>query len=223
MEIMFKHLNLEIRKDPKEGSEWLWPIEDTWCWHHLNKVRFRNLPKKIAECCKERNLVIQAGGNAGYYPKQYSKLFNTVITFEPDHRNFYCLSYNVPEENVFKFRACIGNDNTPLSLELHKDHDLNLGGLRIAGKGIIPQVKIDHFGLNPSLIHLDIEGFEGFALLGAEETIKRSKPVIVLEINGFGDAYGWSKEKINELLVSWNYIEHMTFESDVMYIHKDLV
>ena len=89
MEIMFKHLNLEIRKDPKEGSEWLWPIEDTWCWHHLNKVRFRNLPKKIAECCKERNLVIQAGGNAGYYPKQYSKLFNTVVTFEPDHRNFY--------------------------------------------------------------------------------------------------------------------------------------
>ena len=73
------------------------------------------------------------------------------------------------------------------------------------------------------MIHLDIEGFEGFALLGAEETVKRSKPVIVLEINGFGDAYGWSKEKINELLVSWNYIEHMTFESDTMYIHKDFV
>jgi FkbM family methyltransferase len=150
-------------------------------------------------------------------------LFDTVITFEPDHRNFYCLSYNVPEENVFKFRSCIGNDNTPLSLELHKDHNLNLGGLRIAGEGIIPQVKIDHFGLTPSLIHLDIEGFEGFALLGAEETIKRSKPVIVLEINGFGDAYGWPKEKINELLAGWGYVEHIAFESDVMYIHKDFV
>lgn len=218
---MFEHLNLEIRKDPKEGSDWLWPTEDTWCWHHLNKGRFRNLPKQITEHCKGKNLVIQAGGNAGYYPKQYSKLFNTVVTFEPDHRNFYCLSYNVPEENVFKFRACVGNDNIPLSLELHKDHDLNLGGLRIKGEGIIPQVKIDCFGLNPSLIHLDIEGFEGFALLGAEETIKRSKPVIVLEINGFGDAYGWPKEKINTLLVGWGYVEHVTFENDVMYIHKD--
>jgi hypothetical protein len=222
MEIMFKHLNLEIRKDLKDDSEWLWPTEDKWCWRHLTKSRFRHLPKIIAEYCNDRKLVIQAGGNAGYYPKQYSKLFDTVVTFEPDHRNFYCLSYNVPEENVFKFRSCIGNDNTPLSLELHKDHDLNLGGLRIAGEGIIPQVKIDCFGLSPSLIHLDIEGFEGFALLGAEETIKRSKPVIVLEINGFGDAYGWPKEKINELLVSWGYVEHITFESDVVYIHKDV-
>lgn len=44
-----------------------------------------------------------------------------------------------------------------------------------------------------------------------------------LEINGFGNAYRWSKEKINELLVSWNYVEHTTFENDIMYIHKDFV
>jgi FkbM family methyltransferase len=221
MEIMFKHLNLEIRKDPKEGSDWLWPIEDTWCWHHLNKSRFRDLPKKIAENCKEKKLVIQAGGNAGYYPKQYSKLFDTVITFEPDHRNFYCLSYNVPEENVFKFRACVGNSNSPLGLELHKDHDLNLGGLRISGTGIIPQIQIDCLGVSPSLMHLDIEGFEGFALLGAEETIKKSKPIIVLEINGFGDPYGWPKEKINALLTDWGYMEYRVFESDIMFVYKD--
>ena len=46
---MFKHLNLEIRKDLKDDSEWLWPTEDKWCWRHLTKSRFRHLPKKIAE------------------------------------------------------------------------------------------------------------------------------------------------------------------------------
>lgn len=218
---MFKHLNLEIRKDPREETDWLWPIEDKTCWQHLNKKRFRNLPKQISEYCRDRKLVIQAGGNAGYYPKQYSQLFDTVMTFEPDHRNFYCLSFNVPEENVFKFRACVGNATTPIAMELNSDDIHNLGALRIAGGGIIPQIKIDHFELSPSLIHLDIEGFEGFALLGAEQTIKRSKPVIVLEINGCGNLYGWPKEKISELLQSWGYIELIAFENDIMYIPKE--
>ena len=221
MEIMFENLNLEIRKDILDNSEWLWPKEDIWCWRHLQKKRFRNLPKQISEHCKVRDLVIQAGGNAGYYPKQYSKLFNTVVTFEPDHRNFFCLSYNVPEVNVFKFRACVGNSNVSLNLELHKKHNDNLGGLRVAGTGIIPQIKIDCFELNPSLIHLDIEGFEGYALLGAEKTIQRCKPVIVLEVNGFGDAYQWPKEKIIELLSSWGYIIHTTFENDIMFINNN--
>ena len=42
----------------------------------------------------KRKLIIQAGGNAGLYPKLYSTMFEKVITFEPDHRWFVCLINN---------------------------------------------------------------------------------------------------------------------------------
>lgn len=221
MEIMFKSLNLEIRKDRANDTEWLWPVEDTYCWKHLNKSRFRHLPKIIAAHCKQHTLVIQAGGNAGYYPKQYAKIFDRVVTFEPDHRNFFCLCYNVPEQNVFKFRACLGSNAESLALEMNVSHPANLGGLRIAGQGMIPQIRIDALDLDPDLIHLDIEGYEGHALLGAKETIERSHPMIVLEINGFGDAYGWPEQKIKEILSDWHYTEYHTFENDRVFVHKD--
>jgi hypothetical protein len=71
--------------------------------------------------------------------------------------------------------------------------------------------------LDPDLIHLDVEGFEAFALLGAKETIARSRPLIVLETNGSGDEYGWPQEKIDNLLNSWNYKIHVAWDYDTVY------
>ena len=59
--------------------------------------------------------------------------------------------------------------------------------------------------------------FEAFALLGAQETIARSKPLIVLETNGSGDEYGWPQEKIDSLLRSWNYKIHVAWNHDTVY------
>lgn len=41
--------------------------------------------------------------------------------------------------------------------------------------------KLDGLKLNPFFMKLDVEGFEYQVLLGAEETIKRSKPIILIE------------------------------------------
>ena len=47
------------------------------------------------------------------------------------------------------------------------------------GTGAIPVLSIDQLGLNNcDLIHLDIEGGEYDALMGAEHTIKRFGPLI---------------------------------------------
>ena len=194
---------LEFRKSKWHGSEILWPKNDTGCWRHLNKKKYAHNPKKISELVEDKKLVIQAGGNCGMYPKQYAEYFNTVITFEPDFLNFQCLVYNVQSPNVFKYQALLGNNNQPLSIVSHDD----VGGHRATGEtGVIPQVRIDDLGLEPSLIHLDIEGFEGFALQGAEQTIKKHKPVIVIETESSQSASaGWSKTDIIDLLHSWNY------------------
>lgn len=198
-------LNLEFRSSEHYGGEWLWPAEEFIAWKYLHKGA-RDLPKKIANICKNKNLVLQAGGNAGLYPKEYSKLFDIVITIEPDHRNFFCLTYNVEETNVSKIQACLGNSNDFLNLDYNEKYkETNRGGMKVSGTGKIPQITIDSLKLKPDLIHLDIEGYEGFAIEGAKETLTTYSPVVVLETNGSGDAYGWPQEKIDNLLKSYGY------------------
>jgi hypothetical protein len=70
----------------------------------------------------------------------------------------------------------------------------------VSGIGETPQVTIDSFNLEPSLIFLDIEGYEGFAIQGAVNTIKKFKPIIILESHWVSEKQGWSKNDINNLL-----------------------
>jgi FkbM family methyltransferase len=162
--------------------------------------------------------VIQAGGNCGLYPKQYSKIFNNVVTIEPDSRNFFCLCENVKEDNVIKYQKALGDKHDYVKLDTNpRWNETNTGALKISGEGTIEQITIDSLNLAPSLIHLDIEGFEGPALLGAKETIIKYKPLIVLETNGSGDDYGWPQDRIDNLLFSWGYKIIQKWDHDTVY------
>ena len=75
-------------------------------------------------------------------------------------------------------------------------------------------LSIDQLGLNNcDLIHLDIEGGEYDALMGAEQTIKRFSPLICLE-------WFQNQEKLADLMESWNYKDiGMASKSDKMFIN----
>lgn len=157
-----------------------WPKSDKRCWQYM--LDHPDIPEKVAEHVEEKNrkVIVQAGGNCGFYPKKYSELFETVYTFEPDWLNFYCLNLNVSTPNVIKAQACLGNEHKLVSLNIK---EVNRGKNFVNGDGIYPVYKIDDLNLNScSAIQLDIEGFEYYALLGAINTIQQHKPVIVLEI-----------------------------------------
>jgi FkbM family methyltransferase len=55
---------------------------------------------------------------------------------------------------------------------------------------------LDDFGLDPVFVKLDVQGHEHRALLGARETIARSRPVLLIEAPG---------PEVNELLASLDY------------------
>ena len=50
-------------------------------------------------------------------------------------------------------------------------------------------------------IKLDIEGYELFALKGAEETIKRCKPLIAFEILSHASNYGYTEKQMFDYLI----------------------
>lgn len=227
----FLKLNdLEYRIGPNMEGKWLWPKEDVLCWEFFNKHEIKewgeknHLPHEVIKLVPEnkRKIILQAGGNCGFYPLLYSNMFNSVITFEPDHRWLVCLMHNANKRNIFKFQAALGNDNNPISLTapLYKGKE-NLGAIHIGGSGIIPKIKIDSLGLSPDVIHLDIEGAEWDALLGAKETIKKSKPLIVVEWNQLGEKFGWPDTKIESMFESLDYVLLKEWKRDRAYIHKD--
>jgi FkbM family methyltransferase len=195
----------------EQRDGWWWPISDQRCWDYM--VSHPDVPQKVASVVKEKNrkVIVQAGGNCGYYPKQYANLFETVYTFEPDWLNFYCLNLNVPNANVIKNQSCLGNEHKLVSLNIK---EINRGKNYINGQGIYPVYRIDDLQLEScSAIQLDIEGFEYYALLGAVDTIKKFKPVIVLEMwDQLDSRY---EKNLNQKTI--------TFLSDLGYSHIDTI
>jgi len=201
---MGKKLTIKELEQVTTIEGWMWPLKDSKCWPWLQNEK--DLPHLISKHCKNKSVVVEAGGNAGFYVKQYAEIFKTVYTFEPDNLNFYCLSNNVKEKNVVKFQACLGSERKLIELT---SSSRNIGAYSIHAnvQGFIPTLLIDDLNLHVcDLIHLDIEGFEYYALKGALETIKRTKPVIALEWMNHGEArYGSSNNDIEKFLNELGY------------------
>jgi FkbM family methyltransferase len=201
---------------------WIWPYKDVKCWPWLQ--REKDLPDLISKHCKDKNVVVEAGGNAGFYVKAYANLFKTVYTFEPDNLNFRCLTANVEEKNVFKFQACLGYDRQLVNLNTSRG---NIGSYHVEvdtqeniSKGIIPTLRIDDLNLPQcDLIHLDIEGFELEALKGSIETITRTRPVIAVEWMNHGSKYEADDNQIQTFLEQLGYssIEKIYHENIFVY------
>jgi len=181
---------------------WLWPKKDKKCWPWLQNEK--DLPQLITNHCPQHRVVVQAGGNCGFYIRAYARLFGMVYTFEPDHLNFHCLSHNVLEPNVIKIQSCLGNSHALVSL---KRSDKNIGCYYVHGNGVCPVLLLDDLNLGVcDLIHLDIEGFEGYALEGAKETIRRCKPIIALEWLGHNEKnFNYKTDKLEKLLLDLGY------------------
>jgi len=191
--------------------------ENSSCWQLLNI--FPDVPKKISEYVTHKRVVVQAGGNNGLYVKQYAELFETVYTFKPVPELFYCLNRNVTNDNVFKFQACLGNKHDQVGIGNKIDN--NAGSANVFSSGVTPTLTIDDLGLqNCDLIHLDIEGFEFFALNGGGNTINKFKPVIVIETAGHCSRYGITEEQILLALNELGYKQVGNVQGDNIFIYS---
>lgn len=200
--------DLELRQDL-----W-WPRGETSCYNWtLNEV---DLPDHLMTHVPNKRVMVQAGGNMGWFTKIYAQHFERVYVFEPDNVNFLCLTLNNPERHVMKYQACIGNSRDLVSVTF-REHDRgknhvaqgsDLAKLEKKGRvpDRIPTLMIDDLNLDDcSYIHLDIEGYEWFALNGAENTIKKYLPVIAVEEAGHGVRYNKPFSEIETYLAQFGY------------------
>lgn len=174
--------------------------------------------------CNETDTVVQAGGSYGIWPKILSDKFNKVYTFEPDPVSFECLARNVgASSHVMKFQMALGDFNGEVFIarkrltEHHVSKELNASYINKYKKQITSRIlciMVDSLNLsNCDALMVDVEGYEFLALKGAMNTIKKYKPLVLVQRDP-------TDYKIDTFLESLDYVFKENASSDRIYTHK---
>lgn len=197
-----------------------WPDDDKECWPRLYEVADIQFALQYV---KNRDTAVQAGGNCGQWPIALAtEGFKSVYTFEPDPNNFECLLKNVAEKSRQEVIHAygVGLGAVPGGKASLTKWENNAGAHYItpdSTDGDVNLVCIDELKLEAcDLLILDIEGFEPFALRGAEETIKKFSPVIMFEEKGLSERYDCPKGTCERYLQQFGYKVKKA-------IHRDLI
>lgn len=201
---------IEIRDIVADGvGPWYWIKSDTGAWEGPVNDWETSHKRKYFEHLKGKKAVLTAGANCGLYAQFYSKMFDVVWAFEPDYLNFHCLVNNTQLPNVIKMQAILGEQAGLAGIK--QVAMSNVGMHTVMNEGFIPTLTIDSFNLPYlDLIQLDVEGYEIRVLRGAIESIKRLRPVVIVE-NG-------SNSEISELMTGLHYKSAGQSISDTIWI-----
>lgn len=165
----------------------------------------------------KNSIIIDIGANLGSHTLEFADLVGDngkVYAFEPQRIIYYQLCSNIIANgynNIFAYNLALSDKNETAYIEkqnFYSDDILNIGDTHISNDGdIIDVKKLDNYNLNNvSLIKIDVQGYEPFVLNGAIETIKRNKPIILIEIvNEHLNIYNKSDENIKEFFSNINY------------------
>ena len=193
-----------------EGLDGLWwLINDKGAWSGPLKNWMEEHEDFMSQV-KSFNTVVCAGGNMGMYPRFYGNYFESVYTWEPEPNNFACLEKNCIGEKYNLVQGGLGTTENRARIRLGRETNAGSHKLTEDKNGEIPLYRLDDLNLEYcDLIHLDVEGFEPRCIEGAIETIKRHKPVVILErANGA------------QLLLQEGYDEFKKGKMDTIFIYK---
>ena len=123
----------------------------------------------------------------------------TIYGFEPNAENFACAQWTVVLNGLSNVRPSnfgLGSEFRQSFMRVVTEEGVVMGGGSRVVEGLVavadddPRIRPVALGaldemLPPNadvgIIQLDVEGYEGFALLGALKTIKRCRPIIIVE------------------------------------------
>lgn len=146
--------------------------------------------KLLRQNLKPRMVVLELGGNIGFYSILFSKLVGAegeVHVFEPDPLNFRYLQSNTRKlNNINLYNLAVGNNSG--QIKLYKSKELNIdhrtyecGEERECVN--VQCVSIDEyfsFGKNFDFIKIDIQGYDCHALEGMKSTVRSSNKLKIL-------------------------------------------
>lgn len=172
---------------------------------------------------KNFTTAIDAGANYGIMSANLHSKFSKIYAFEVDTPVRECLKKNVEKfqlDNVVVCDCGLSDKEEQVSLNYEKTTFGTHINKEVSGTHICRT--LDSFELSEvGFIKLDCEGYEPYILKGAEQTIKKYKPVILMEEKNYSSRYyGEAGNLAVELLLSWGYTMEVSWPKDCVMIYK---
>ena len=137
----------------------------------------------------KQRTILDIGANIGNHSVYFANFLNydTIIAFEPIKENFELLKINMAEyKSIGLANIAVSDKSIPLFMNFHNEN-YGASAVNSDGERQVSAISIDSIMLREvSLMKIDVEGHEPFVLDGANETIYRCKPLILIE--------DWNKE-----------------------------
>jgi FkbM family methyltransferase len=171
----------------------------------------------VTATVKEGMTVVDIGAHIGYYSLLFAKCVGPagrVFSFEPVPENFALLRKNIQlnELNqVQTFPQAIFSGKKEISIAVPDESPNSGDGSVVHNHGarqyLVPAITLDSFcvpsGVRPDILKMDVEGAEYDVLIGAQETISRCRPKLLIELHHFDGNV--AAHPVPDLLAGWGY------------------
>ena len=167
--------------------DWLRIRERAWREKRKGEKEIKIIPNLLVNC----NRAIDIGANVGVWSYWLSKYAKQVESFEPNPKIFNALK-NIKIKNVNSYNIALSNKSGSVDLLIPKgskgfsNQGASLSSIKVQGehKSISIEAKcLDEYNfLDVDFIKIDVEGHEHEVIEGAQETINKFKPTMVIEM-----------------------------------------
>jgi FkbM family methyltransferase len=212
------------------GGVWLPETEDHFeAWMKTSKrartvdgkltYQYHKLEAALRRCPPARRRVaLDVGAHVGLWAMWLVDHFEHIHAFEPVPLFANILPRNMRgRDNYTLHRCALGNEAMTVSVTVPM---AQTGGAHVSNRKpvnvkynpggetdtyhAIPMRKLDSFGFSQvDFVKIDVEGYEPEVLRGGERTIRRCRPVLIVECKGNERAFGHEANAALRLLEGW--------------------
>lgn len=225
-----------IKKDIKINlyktifNDFFWLDEDKYLDKCIiqNGIFEESSTQIIKQLVKKGNVVLDIGANIGYYSVLFSKLVGytgKVFCFEPTEHYSNVLKMNLEANNIQNtdiFKIGLSNKNQELEIQIgNSSATLHPIENQVSTKKeLIKLTTLDEFIKHHHLqkidfVKIDIDGHEPLFFEGAQKTLDKYNPIVLLEVN--------HPNYIEAGFNAWDFYDFLKKNNYIIYCEDDLI
>ena len=161
---------------------WRLPDGEQHFVKHAERNKYQaNLLNAALPFVVQLRTAVDIGAHVGFHTRKMLGVFDDVWAFEPVPENYECLRHNAPDARCV--RVALGNQRGDVHLSCPTPGNSGAWERDDGGRHVAPLMLLDDYPIGEvDFVKIDVQGMEADVLKGGENTIRRWKPIIAIEV-----------------------------------------